>query len=38
MNPRIVLKHALPQGFFKGTVMQIEKTLINDRLHVLKVS
>ena len=23
---------------FKGTVMQIEKTLINDRLHVSKVS
>ena len=38
MNPRIVLKHALAQGFFKGTAMQIEKTLINDRLRVLKVS
>ena len=25
-------------GYFKGTVMQIEKTQINDRLHVSNVS
>ena len=33
-----IFKSSLPEVFFKGTVMQIEKALINDRLRFLKFS
>ena len=33
-----VLQGRLSMSSFKGTVMQIEKALINDRLHISEVS
>ena len=39
MEERILGLYVFIYSFhFKGTAMQIEKTLINDRLRVLKVS